>query len=83
LISFTSGNQGNQLLAVKNAILFAPASLTKFGEEKERIGVEISGEELSAYITLNVKEEELSGAAMVALIKEAIAKVRRQVWFSV
>ncbi|NLD51015.1 MAG: DUF342 domain-containing protein, partial [Clostridiaceae bacterium] len=39
-------------LAIKNAIIFAPKPLTKFGEIKQRISVEISGDELKAYVKL-------------------------------
>lgn len=42
------------------------------GERKERILVEISGDKLRAYITLSVKEEELSSPA---LLKEIVMKL--------
>lgn len=78
LISSHSEIRVTSFMAVKNAILYAPVSLTKFGEAKERINIEISGDELSVYITLNVTEDEFSGAKMVALIKEIIAKLKEK-----
>lgn len=62
-------------MAIKNAIMFAPKPLTKFGEMKERISVEISSDELKAYIKLCVNQSELIGDAKVRLIKDIMQKL--------
>lgn len=57
-------------MAIKNAILFAPKPPVKFGEVKDRISVELSSDELKAYIRLCVEEWEFSGDARVKLMEE-------------
>ncbi|GAE88553.1 hypothetical protein [Acetivibrio straminisolvens] len=57
-------------MAIKNAILFAPKPPVKFGEAKERISIELSSDELKAYIRLCVEEWEFSGDAKVKLLEE-------------
>jgi uncharacterized protein len=41
-------------LTIKNALLFAPKPPAKFGEIKERVVIEVSGDELKAFVTLCV-----------------------------
>jgi len=65
-------------LAIKNAILFAPKSMEKFGELKERISVAVSGDELKAYIKLSVDEKEFEGDAKVKLINEIMDKLKEE-----
>ncbi|MCX7922769.1 MAG: FapA family protein [Clostridia bacterium] len=62
-------------IAIKNALLFAPRPPVKFGEVKQRITIEISSDELRAYIVLCVMEIEFTGDRKVSLIKEIIAKL--------
>lgn len=62
-------------MAIKNAILFAPKPLTKFGEAKERITVEVSSDELKAYIKLCVLESEFLEDVKAKLIEEVMRKL--------
>ncbi|RCX16074.1 hypothetical protein DFR58_11256 [Anaerobacterium chartisolvens] len=62
-------------IAVKNALLFAPKPPVKFGELRERVAVEISSDELKAYITLCVKEDELQNEKRINLIREIVGKL--------
>lgn len=59
-------------MAIKNALIFAPKQAVKFGEAKERITVEISSDELRAYITLSVPEAEFSLDRRNNLIREIL-----------
>ncbi|AEV66799.1 DUF342 domain-containing protein [Acetivibrio clariflavus] len=63
-------------LAIKNAILFAPKPMEKFGELKERISVIVSKDELKAYVKLSVPENELIGNAKQNLVKEIMEKLK-------
>ncbi|MCX7746057.1 MAG: FapA family protein [Clostridia bacterium] len=65
----------SSFMAIKNALLFPPKPPTKFGDVKERVSIEISGDELKAYVTLCVMEYEFIGDAKVALIKEVLRKL--------
>ena len=47
-------------MAIKNSILFAPKPPAKFGELKDRISIELSSDELKAYIKLCVEEREFN-----------------------
>lgn len=62
--------------AIKDALQFAPKPPVKFGEEKEKVTVEVSGDELEAYVTLNASEAEINGEKKAAFIKEVIRKLR-------
>ena len=62
-------------LAIKNAILFAPKPPEKFGEIKERVIIEVSSDELKAYVTLCVMDSEINAENKVGLIKEVIRKL--------
>jgi uncharacterized protein len=62
-------------IAIKNALVFAPKPPTKFGEVKQRMTVEVSSDELKAYITLCVMEHEMHGERKIGLIKEIIRKL--------
>lgn len=63
-------------LAVRNVIQNSPSTLTKFGELKERVHVELSADELKAYITLNVMDFELTGETRTQTIKEILDVLR-------
>ena len=60
--------------AIKRALHQAPHPLVKFGELKKRVDVEISGDGLSAYITLYVREEELN---QLPLIREIVVELNK------
>lgn len=64
-------------VAVRNAIQNPPTSLTRFGILKERVQVEISSDELRAYITLSVQDYELTGDSRTQVIKEILDSLRR------
>jgi len=69
-------------MAIKNAILFAPKPPVKFGEVKDRISVELSSDELKAYIRLCVKNGSfpgMQGKAHGGDIKEP-GKSRSCIW---
>jgi uncharacterized protein len=65
-------------MAIKNALIFAPKPLTKFGEAKERVVVEVSNDELKACITLCVFESEFGDEKKVGLIREIIKKLNEK-----
>ncbi|WFR55697.1 FapA family protein [Anaerocolumna sp. AGMB13025] len=60
--------------AVKEVLGKPSKRFVKIGEIIERIQIEISGDRLSAYLTLCVKEEELK---TTALVKEIIMKLNK------
>ena len=64
-------------VTVRNAIQNPPLTSTKFGELKERIQVEVSADELKAFITLSVMDIELAGEAKTQLIKEILDTLRK------
>jgi uncharacterized protein len=65
-------------MAIKNAILFPPKPATKFGEAKERITIDISSDEMRAYITLAAAEEDLTGDRKINLIKDLMKKLNEK-----
>lgn len=65
-------------MAIKNALVSAPKPPAKFGEVKERVIVDISSDELKAYITLSVLENEFSGEKKAGLIREIIKKLNEK-----
>ncbi|NLL04922.1 MAG: DUF342 domain-containing protein [Clostridiaceae bacterium] len=75
-ISRYSNIKITSFIVIKNAILFAPRPLEKFGEIKERIAIEISSDELKAYIKLSVSDDELEGDAKLRLVKEIMKKLK-------
>lgn len=78
LIGLHSSIKIISFIAIKNALLFAPRSPVKFGEAKERITVDISSDELKAYVTLCVSESEFVGDRLNQLIKEIILKLNEK-----
>ncbi len=65
-------------MSIKNAILFAPKPLEKFGDVKERINIEVSSDGLKAYVKLSVSPKELSGDTKLNLIKEIMDKLKAE-----
>ncbi|ODM27198.1 DUF342 domain-containing protein [Acetivibrio mesophilus] len=64
-------------MAIKNSILFAPKPPAKFGELKDRISIELSSDELKAYIKLCVEEREFSGDARIKLMEEIVESLEK------
>ncbi|MCX7710988.1 MAG: FapA family protein [Clostridia bacterium] len=62
-------------MAIKTALMSAPKPATKFGETKERVTVEVSADELRAYITLSVMESEFAEDKKVLLVREILQKL--------
>lgn len=60
---------------VREALIFAPQESKKFASLKERIKVEVSGDELKAYVTLCVDKSELEGPS---IIKEIVLKLNEK-----
>ena len=66
------------VIAIRNALVNAPMRSEKFGEIKERISIETSEDELKAYLTLCVTEEEISGPGKAGLFKEIMQKLNQK-----
>lgn len=64
------------IMTVRNAIINAPRPPEKFAESKDRITIELSEDELKAYVILCVEEEELSGSKRADLFKEIMRKLK-------
>jgi uncharacterized protein (DUF342 family) len=64
------------IMAVRNALVNAPRSPELFAEIKERISVELSDDELRAYVTLCLTDEELSGSNRADLFKEILRRLK-------
>jgi len=77
IISQHSDIKITSFIAIKNAILFAPKELEKFGELKERITIEISSDELKAYVKLSVSDDELVGDSRLKLVREIMGKLKQ------
>lgn len=78
IISRHSNIKITSFMAIKNAILFAPKPIEKFGELKERITIEVSSDELKAYVKLSVSENEFVGDAKLKLIKEIMDRLKAE-----
>jgi len=66
------------IIAVRSALVNAPVPPIKFGEAKPKIQVEVSEDELKAYIILNASEEEISGDKRADLFKEIVQSLKDQ-----
>lgn len=60
---------------IKNALVLAPQDPRKFASAKERVSIEVSGDELRAYITVNVGQQEILGTD---IIKEVVLELNRK-----
>ncbi|MDF2986262.1 MAG: putative polymerase with domain, hydrolase domain and Zn ribbon [Eubacterium sp.] len=67
--------QINNFTVIKEALILAPQPVRKFALSKERLTVDISGDGLKAFMTLNVSPEELDGTG---IIKEIVAKLNEK-----
>jgi len=64
------------IMNVRNVLVNAPKPPEKFAEARERITVEMSEDELKAYITLYVNDVELNGPRRADLLKEIMQKLK-------
>ena len=60
------------LLAIKNVLLNAPSGPVPFGQERERVSINVSEDELKAYMTLYVSEDDLSPDKRLNLVREIL-----------
>jgi len=67
--------QISNFVVIKEALVFAPQEAKRFANIKEKVVVEVSGDELRAYITLNVDKSELEGPD---IIKEIVRKLNEK-----
>lgn len=67
--------QVTNFVVIKEALIFAPQPARKFALSKEKVMVEISGDGLKAYVTLNYSNEELDGPNV---IKEIVLKLNEK-----
>ncbi len=65
-------------IAVRNALMNAPHPPVKFGEVDERIVIELTDNDMKAYVTLHVDESELSENNGIELVKEILLKLRER-----
>lgn len=65
-------------IAVRNALLNAPHPPVKFGEIDERIVIELTDNDMKAYVTLYVDESELSANNGIDLVREILLKLRQR-----
>lgn len=59
-------------MVLRTIILNAPKALTKFGEKRARVEVEVSNDHLKSFATLFVPENDLTGAKRKELIREIL-----------
>jgi len=64
------------IMSVRNALVNAPRPPALFAEAIERVKVEISRDELKAYVTLHVDDDELDGPKRADLFKEVMQKLK-------
>ncbi|ACL74416.1 DUF342 domain-containing protein [Ruminiclostridium cellulolyticum] len=60
---------------IKNALVLAPQDPRRFASAKERISIEVSGDELRAFVTVNVGQPEVLGTEIV---KEVVLELNRR-----
>lgn len=75
LLSDHPGIRITSIMAIRNALVNAPRPPEKFGEARERIIIDVTEDELKAYLTVCVSEEELTGPGKAGLFKEIIGKL--------
>lgn len=63
---------------LRNAVVFAPRKPEKFGEYRGRISISMPPDEITATITFNMSEEELSLNRRAALIKEVYTELDKK-----
>lgn len=60
---------------IKEALVLAPREAQKFGIVRQRVKVEVASDELKAFITLNVDENELGNPS---LVKEIVTELNQK-----
>lgn len=65
-------------VALRNALVKAPHPPVKFGEMIERIVVELTDNDMKAYVTLYVDESELTRDNGIEVIKEILLRLRER-----
>jgi len=65
-------------LAIKSVLLNAPSGPVPFGQERERISISVSEDELKAYMTLYVSEDDLSHEKRLNLVREIFEALNRE-----
>ncbi|NLK85980.1 MAG: DUF342 domain-containing protein [Clostridiaceae bacterium] len=65
-------------IAIRNALLNAPHPPVKFGIIDQRIVIEVTDNDMKAYVTLYLEEHELSHENRASLMKEIIVKLRER-----
>ncbi len=63
----------SSFMAVKSILSRAPHPAVFFGEEKDRIVIEVSNDQLKAYLTLNIPEKDLKLENRKALVEEILS----------
>lgn len=64
------------IMAVRNALVNAPRAPELFAAKKERISAELAEDDLKAYVTLCVEDNELTGSKRADLFKEILRKLK-------
>ena len=64
--------QISNFVVIKEALVFAPQEARNFALVKEKVIIEVSGDELKAFVTINCSEGELEGTS---IIKEIVSKL--------
>lgn len=64
------------IMNVRNVLINAPMAPQKFAEGRERITIELSEDELRAYVTLCVSDAEINGPRRADLFKEILYKMK-------
>ncbi len=72
IIGAQSDIQIVNFVAIKDALISAPKEARKFATSKEKILVEVSGDELKAYLTLRIDESELQKPETIKQIIEKL-----------
>lgn len=65
-------------LAIKNVLLNAPSGPVPFGQERERVSIYVSEDELKAYMTLYVSEDDLSPDKRLNLVREIFEALNKE-----
>ncbi len=65
-------------IAIRNALLNAPHPPVKFGVVDERIVIELTDNDMKAYVTLYLDEAELAANNRGELVKEILLKLRER-----
>ncbi|HEX2947572.1 MAG TPA: FapA family protein [Clostridia bacterium] len=79
-IKFVSDNPEIKILsftAIRNSLVNAPQPVMKFAEMKSKIAVSTADNDMKAYITLHLSENELKEGSQSELVREILLKLRK------